>query len=168
MYVKGTVYEIYDEYAVEESYEQSGSKRTNERVTAHYYVIPLADSFETDTPQYITLKAGHKDIIPKAERLMQQTWNYYDYDIQPEQWAEFEIVGEVTPLEDDLISYLYEWFMYGDDMATRADYEPYICPYKITYHDVGSHTTTILLFAGMAVVGAVGLGVMVFVYLKHR
>lgn len=168
MFVKGRVYEIYDEYAYEESYEESFGVKKNKRVSSHYYVVPMVGSYDTGTPMYVTLEVKHVKMIKEAELLMQQTWDYMDYGTEPAVWNEFDIVGEVSALEPELSDYLYEWFMYGDDTITRADVEPYICPYKITYYSIESHSTTVIVTAVMAVIGAIGCTVMIMLYLKNR
>ena len=166
MYVKGRVYEIYDEFAVEETEEKTYGVTTNKRVSSRFYVVPMVGTFESDTPMYIAVEISHVGMIEEAEKLMQQTWDYYDYGTEPAVWNEFDIQGKVTPLDAELLGYFYEWFMYGDEGATRADYEPYICPYLITYRNVSSTTNvfTIVLTA----IGAIGLTVILMLHLKNN
>ncbi len=168
MYVKGRVYEIYDEYAYEETYETTFGIKTNERVSSHFYLVPMVGTFETETPKYITVEISHVKMIPEAEKLMQQTWDYYDNGIEPTIWNEFDITGKVTPLDEELEGYLYEWFMYGDENSTRADYEDMICPYVITYHSFSGNSSGVAFGAGLTIIGAIGIAVFVVIYLKSR
>ena len=162
MYVKGRVYEIYGEFAVEETYEKRFGITTNKRVSSHFYVVPMVGTFEGDTPMYIAVEISHIGMVEEAEKLMDQTWNYYDNNIEPTIWNEFDIQGKVTPLEGELLDYFYEWFMYGETGVSRADFEPYICPYVITYKNT-SGTANIAMVI-IAAIGAIGLTVILMLH----
>ena len=166
MYVKGRVYEIYGEFAVEETEHKKFGITTSTRISSHYYVVPMIGTFESDTPMYIAVEISHVGMVEEAEKLMSQTWNYYDYNIDPGIWNEFDIKGKVTPLEGELLDYMYEWFMYGDTGATRADYEKYICPYVITYRNTSS--STVVFTVVLAAIGAIGLTVMIMLYFRNN
>lgn len=168
MYVGGRVYEIYDEFAYEESYEESFGVKHNERVTTHYYAVPMYGSFNTDTPMYIAVEISHKDAVEQAEKLMQQTWDYYDTGIEPTLWNEFDILGEVYPLEGELDQYFYEWYSYGDATVTRADYEKHVCPWVIKHYSVSGNKTAMGFSIGMMIIGGVGIGILLFIFLKSR
>lgn len=159
MFVKGIVYEVYDEYAYE---------TTDSRVSNRYYIVPLLASFDTEVPQYVTVSIGNTELQKKADSLMKQTWDYYDYGTEPAVWDEFEIVGEVKALDVELLGYLYEWFMYGDSTATREDYSQYICPYEISFVSIDGMRTGAIMFGVMALVGAIGLSVFIVIFIKAR
>lgn len=168
MYVKGRIYEIFDEFAYEESYDETLGIKRNERVSSHYYVVPMVGSWESDTPLYVAVEISHVKTAQQAQTLMEQTWNYYDYDIEPTVWNEFDIVGEVSPLEGELLDYFYEWFMYGDETSTRAEWEPYICPWVIKYHSTDGTANSITFSVIIAAIGAIGLTVMIMLFLRGR
>ncbi|MBE6902389.1 MAG: hypothetical protein E7478_07925 [Ruminococcaceae bacterium] len=160
MYVRGTVYEVLDEYAYETS---------DNHVSARYYIVPIAGTYEDEYPQYVTVSTGNSDVQNQADLLMQQTWNYYDYGTEPAVWNEFEIIGKVSKLEPELLDYLYDWFMYGDYSATRAEYSKYICPYEISVVSTSGLLTGAIMFAIMGGIGAIGLAVFIIIYIKaHR
>lgn len=166
MFVKGRVYEIYDEFAVEETYKKTFGITTSTRISSHYYVIPMVGTFESDSAKYIALEISHVGMVEEAEKLMEQTWNYYDYDIEPSVWNEFDIKGKVSKLDGELLDYMYEWFMYGDPGATRADYEDLICPYVITYHNTSSSGVVFTVI--LAAIGAIGLAVIIMLHIKNN
>lgn len=168
MFVGGRVYEIYDEFAYEETYDETFGQKHNERVTSHYYVVPVLSSFDTDNPMYVAVEISHVDIVPQAEKLMQQTWDYYEKGIEPAVWNEFDIVGKLYPLEGELDSLFYEWYSYGDASVTRADYEQHVCPWVIKYYSVSGHSSSLVLFVALMIIGGLGIGVMVFMYLRSR
>lgn len=141
---------------------------TDSRVSTRYYIVPLIDSFETEVPQYVTVSIGNSDYQKKADTLMKQTWNYYDYGTEPVAWAEFEIVGKVKKLDAELLDYLYEWFMYGDLTASRAEYSQYICPYEISFFSIEGMRTGTIMFGIMALVGAIGLTIFIVIYIRAR
>ncbi len=166
MYVKGRVYEIYGEFAVEETQHKTMGITTSTRVSSHYYVVPMVGTFESYTPKYIAVEISHVGMVEEAEKLMEQTWNYYDYDVEPSIWNEFDIQGKVTALDGELLGYLYEWFMYGNEGTTRADYEDLICPYVITYRNTSG--TTNVFTVVLAAIGAIGLTVMIMLHIRNN
>lgn len=166
LYVKGRVYEIYGEFAVEETQQKRFGITTSSRISSHYYVVPMIGTFESDSPVYIAVEISHVGMVEEAEKLMEQTWDYYDNGIEPAIWNEFDIKGKVSPLEGELLDYMYEWFMYGDPGATRADYEQYICPYIVTYRNTSS--SYIVFTVILAAVGAVGLTVIIMLHLREN
>lgn len=165
MYVKGRVYEVLGEFAYEETYKTTFGIKTSERISSHFYVVPMIGS---ETPYYVAVEIAHKDIIPEAEKLMEQTWAYYDTGVEPSIWNEFDIVGKVRPLEGELLDYMYEWFMDGDPTATRAEYSQYICPYIIKYHSIKSTNDLVMIGLIFAIIGGIGTAVLVIIFLKGR
>lgn len=166
MYVKGRVYEIYGEFAVEETENKTWGITTSKRVSSHFYVVPMVGTFEDETPKYIAVEISHVGMVEEAEKLMEQTWNYYDYGIEPGIWNEFDIKGKVYELEGELLNYMYEWFMYGDANATRADYKDMICPYVIKYRNTSG--TANVFSVVIAAIGAVGLTVMIMLHIRNN
>ncbi len=166
MFVKGRVYEIYDEFAVEETYKKTFGITTSTRVSSHYYIIPMVGTFESDKPMYIALEISHVGMVEEAEKLMDQTWNYYDYGIEPSMWNEFDIKGKVSKLEGELLDYMYEWFMYGEENVVRSDFDDIICPYLITYRNTSS--SGIVFTVVLAAIGAIGLTVMIMLHIKNN
>lgn len=164
-YVKGRVYEVMGEFAYEETYKTTFGIKTSERISSHFYVVPMIGS---ETPYYVAVEIAHKDIIPKAEKLMEQTWAYHNTGVEPAIWGEFDIVGKVRPLEGELLDYMYEWFMDGDPTATRAEYSQYICPYIIKYHSIESTNDLVIIGLIGAIIGGIGTAVLVILFLKGR
>ncbi|MGN0688112.1 MAG: DUF6709 family protein [Oscillospiraceae bacterium] len=168
MFVKGTIYEILDEYAVEETYDETLGIKRNKRESASYYIVPMVGTYYDEYPLYVTVEIGNKDLRNQADVLMQQTWDYYETGTEPAKWNEIEIVGKVEQLSAELEGYLYNWFMYGDEGATRADYEPYICPYVIRYYSIEGMKTGLILFGIMAGIGAAGIAVFAVLFFRNR
>lgn len=163
MMVSGTVYEILDEFAYYETYEETFGYKHNERVTSHYYIVPM---YGCEEPMYIGVELSNSELVSKANILCDQTWNYYDYGVEPEVWEEFFITGKVKPMEGELLDYFYEWFMYGDEESTRADYAPYICPYIITHYKVDTMPTRIIVGAVLTVIGLAGIVIFIILMVK--
>ncbi len=167
-YVKGKVFEVYGEYAYEETTYTNYGIPTGKKVTAHYYLIPVLGEFEKDNVKYITVEISHKDTLAEAEKLMAQTDNYYNYGTEPDVWNEFEIVGEIIPLDAEIEGYLYEWLMYGDTTGTRADYEDLFYPYVIRHNSVEGQTTTLIVLIVLAAVCAIILTVFIVLHFVRK
>ena len=168
MFVKGKVYEVYDEFAYEEYYEESFGIKHSERVTAHYYAVPILTGFDTENFMYIAVEISNADVVAQAEKLMQQTWDYYETGTEPVMWNEFDIVGEVYPLTGEVDKYFYEWYSYGDPSITRADYEQHVCPWVIKYHSDSVHNPAVTISIGLMIVGGAGVAAMLFIFFKNR
>ena len=167
-FVNGMVYEIYDEFAYTESYNETYGFKHNSRVTSHYYIVPMVGSWETDTPLYVGVEIGNTKLNETAQSLMYQTWDYMDYGTEPEVWDEFYITGKIEPLEGELLDYFYECMLYGMEDATRADVDPYICPYIISYVDYDGVSSGVGIGIVMLLIGGAGIGIFVFVLIKRN
>lgn len=167
-FVKGRVYEIIGEYAYEEVYKESFGVKTNERVTSHFYLVPMLGTAENGDPMYISVEISHVDAVADAEKLLQQTWDFYENNTEPAVWNEFEITGEVYALDGELESLLYGWLLEGDPASSRADYESMICPYVIKHHSFDGSSNGIIFGVIAAVIGAIGLTVFVVIFLNSR
>lgn len=166
MYVSGEVYYIFDQFAYYESTTTSYGIKVSSKITP-YYVVPLMNE-NSEELQFIALAIGNDDVISMAENLMYQTWDYMDYDTEPEVWQQLNITGKVTELDGELLDYFYDYFMYDDETITKADVAPYICPYVITYCDTSSAPTIIVTSLGLIFIGAAGIIVMLLIYSKKK
>ena len=165
MFVKGRVYEMIDEFAYTETYESTFGIKHNQRVSSHYYIVPM---FGSDEPLYVAVQINDKETVAKAEKLIEQTWDYIDTGKEPAIWGEFDIVGKVRPLEGELLDFMYEYFMEGDPTAVREEYSQYICPWIINYQSTENNNTMIILSLVFTLIGAVGIAVFITLFIKDK
>ncbi|MCM1523473.1 MAG: hypothetical protein NC120_03350 [Ruminococcus sp.] len=165
-YVEGTVFNLQDEFAYEEKYRETLGVKHNERVSAHYYVMPLLATMDSDTPQYAAVCLRNAQMIETAEIMVNETWAFYTGTQMPEEWTSMELTGKVSKLDGDLEDLMYEWMMYGDDEAIKEDYEPMICPYLITYNDPSAISSLMTAGAVLLAAGAAGLAVTIVIKVK--
>lgn len=167
-YVDGTIYSLEDEFAYEEEYNETLGIKHNESVSAHYYVMPLFASYETETPQYIAVCLRNPAMIETAEQMVNETWDFYETGEEPEEWTSLFITGKVSKLDGELKDLMLEWMMYGDEEGSPSDYEAFICPYLITYNDPSTLSTGKNVGGVIFGIGAAGLVIMLIVWLKAR
>lgn len=167
-FVQGTVYELDDEFAYLESYNSTFGIKHNERVTAHYYVMPLPSTYYDQNVKYVAVCLKNSAHVAIAEKMMQETWDYWDYGTEPAVWTELPMTGKVQKMDGEVLDYFYEWMMFGEESTNRADFDKYICPYVINYYEVGNTGTGMIVGIVMIVVGAVGLAVMIALHLKNK
>ncbi len=168
-FVQGTIYELYDEFAYEEEYESTFGVKHNERVSAHYYIMPLYATYESETMQYVAVCIKNSGDAATAQKMLEETWDYWDTGAEPAVWTELPITGKVTELDGELLDYFYEWLMYGDNTATRADYEAYVCPYIIeAYYNTDGISVMLIIGGIISAIGLVGLAVAITVLVKSK
>lgn len=167
-FVEGDVFEVYGEFAYEESYNETLGIKSNSHVTSHYYLIPLTGSFDSDMPKFITLEIKTAAGVKNAELLMEQTWNYQDTGEEPDVWNEFPIQGKVSRLDGEIEEYLYDWLTNDGVDGTRADYEDMICPYVITEHSAEAVGRSMNFSITITIIGLAGIGIMIFLYIRTR
>lgn len=165
-FVEGYVFEVYGEFAYEESYRETLGVKSNSHVTSHYYLIPLTGSFDSEMPKFIALEIKTAAGVKNAELLMEQTWNYQDTGEEPDVWNEFPIQGSVSRLDGEIEDYLYDWLTNGGTDGTRADYEDMICPYVITEVAAGAVDRGMNFSVTITLIGLAGIGVMIFLYIR--
>lgn len=167
-FVEGYVFEVYGEFAYEESYRETMGIKSNSHVTSHYYLIPLTGSFDTDMPKFIALEIKTAAGTRNAELLMEQTLNYQDTGEEPDIWNEFLIQGKVSKLDGEIEDYLYEWLTNDYTDGTKADYEDMICPYVITEHSAEAVGRSMNFNITITLIGLIGIGMMIFLYFRTR
>lgn len=170
MFVQGTIYELDDEFAYMEEYNTTfGIKTGKERVTAHYYVMPLAQSYYSENVQYIGVCLSNVNQIAVAEQMMQETWDWWDYDIEPDEWTELPLASaKVTKMDSELQDYFYDWIMYGEESTDRADFVQYVAPYIITFYNSEGMSNGLTVGIVILLIGVVGLAVMIVIWIKAR
>lgn len=137
MMVEGTIYEIWDEFA----YDSGDGDYTG------YYAFPLEATFEGREPYFVALKLSNAADLKIAEKMSNETDDYYYNDITPNVWTEFEFTGKVRKLRGDGLEFFREYVeqMGYDD----ADYDK---AYVISRYTAGSETGRIVIgviFAGL-------------------
>lgn len=167
-FVEGNVFEIYGEFAYTESYSETLGVKHNSKVTSHYYLIPITGSFEASTLKLIPVEIRTSANITNAELLMQQTFDFQDYGTEPDVWNEFTLFGKVSVLDGEVEEYLYSWLTNDGADGTKEDYKNLICPYIITEYAADAPAKTLNFSFAIAVIGALGLGVIVFIFVRSR
>ncbi|MCM1577613.1 MAG: hypothetical protein NC078_02280 [Ruminococcus sp.] len=165
-FVEGEVYELLDEFAYEEEYNQALGIKHNERVSSHYYVMPLYATYDDDVTKYAALCIGNTQLAAQAQQMIDEYWDYWETGKEPEYWTSIYVTGKVSKLDGELLDYFYEWFEYDSDM-TRAEIDEMICPYIISYQvaDAASSTMTVaLVVMGIGVIGIIA----VVIWLKKQ
>ena len=167
-FVEGNVFEIYGEFAYTESYSETLGVKHNSKVTSHYYLIPITGSFEASTLKLIPVEIRTSANITNAELLIQQTFDFQDYGTEPDVWNEFTLFGKVSVLDGEVEEYLYSWLTNDGADGTKEDYKNLICPYIITEYAADAPAKTLNFSLTIAIIGALGLGVIVFIFVRSR
>ncbi|MDE6591559.1 MAG: hypothetical protein K2K57_00655, partial [Oscillospiraceae bacterium] len=167
-FVEGTVHDLLDEFAYEEEYQQTLGIKHSERVSKHYYILPLEATYDSDVPQYAALCIGNTALAEKAGQMIDEYWEYLVTGEEPAVWTEFHITGKISKLDGELMGYFYDWFYEVDDEMTREDIEPMICPYMITYQVAGASSTTMTMSIVILAIGIVGCVGMVLWYKRQE
>lgn len=167
-FVEGNVFEIYGEFAYTESYSETLGVKHNSMVTSHYYLIPITGSLEASTLKLIPVEIRTTANITNAELLMQQTFDFQNYGTEPEIWNEFTLFGKVSELDGEVEEYLYSWLTNDGADGTKEDYKNLICPYVITEYAADAPAKTLNSSLTIAIIGALGLGVTVFIFVRSR
>ena len=167
-FVKGDVFEVYGEFAYEESYRETLGIKHGSKVTSHYYLIPMSGSLDAGKPMFIALKIKSAEGVRNAELLMQQTWNYIDTGYEPSVWNEFTVQGKISTLDSELEGYLYEWLTNDGENGTRADYADMICPYLIIERDDKAISNEMTSGVVMCLIGFGGVAVTAVITVRSR
>lgn len=170
-FVQGTIYELNDEFAYLEEYSTTfGVKTGKEKVTAHYYVMPLYESYDLDQeyPQYIAVCLRNANMVAIAEQILKEGWDYWANGTIPDVWTELPITGKVTALDGELEDYFYEWIMYGEESTNRADFAQFVAPYVITYYEPSGISGGLTGGIIMLVIGIAGAAVVLTLAIKDK
>lgn len=170
-FVQGTVYDIQDEFAYMEEYSTTfGIKTGKERITEHYYVVPLYASYDMDMdyPQYVAVCLTRGDMIAVAEQMMQENWDYWQTGEEPDYWTELPLTGKVSPMSGEILDYFYDWVMYGEESTDRADFDKYVAPFVIRYYEPESTSGALIGGIIMLVIGIAGAAVMITMAAKNK
>ena len=165
-FVQGTIYDLLDEFAYEEEYQSTFGVKHGERVSAHYYIMPLQATYDQETPQFVAVCIGNTQVAAQAQQLIDEYWSYLETDEEPAVWTEIPITGKIEKLDGEIEQFFYEYFTDIDDSITRADVEPMICPYVIRYHVLSAASSGIGIAVVMMIIGIVGIAGMVIYYMK--
>ena len=131
-YVQGELLELWDEFAYMEEYTETAlGRKTNSRVSAHYYIMPLQTSYENDTPVFAAVCLKNVTQISAAEQMINEMNDYWDEESDG-LYTSIPITGKVSIMDDELKQYFYEWLMYGDEESSTSDYDQFVCP--LYYH----------------------------------
>lgn len=155
-YVEGTVYDLVDEFAYKEESHRTFGIKHGERVSAHYYILPLRATAGDEHPKFAALCIGNAELADKAQEMLDEYWNYLETGEEPAAWAEIHITGKISPLGGDAEKYFYEWFSDMDENWTRADIDPMVCPYVITYDEGGASAVPLILGIVLIAAGVIG------------
>lgn len=167
-YVQGELLELWDEFAYMEEYTETAlGRKTNSRVSAHYYIMPLQTSYENGTPVFAAVCLKNVTQISAAEQMINEMNDYWDEESDG-LYTSIPITGKVSVMDDELKQYFYEWLMYGDEESSTSEYEQYVCPYLITAVQPDSSNSALSMGALMAVIGAVLVAAVIIVTVKSR
>lgn len=167
-FVQGTVLQLEDEFAYEEETRSSYGIKVSERVSAHYYVMPLFGSVSegSDSIQLAAVKIGNTEAAAIADTMVRETYDYYADGTEPEMWTSFDMTGKIVPMDDDIMGYFREW---ADDYFPEGVFSyDCICPYVIEWRVPEAASNLMTTGAVMLCVGAVGLTVIIMLILKER
>lgn len=167
-FVQGRVLLLEDKLAYREETRSSYGIKDSERVPAHYYVMPLSGSYSegSDSIQLAAVKIGNTGVAAIADTMVQETYDYYCYGTEPEQWTTFDITGKIVPMNEEIMGYFREW---ADDYFPDGGFSyDCICPYVIELYVPEAASNLMTTGAVMLCVGAVGLTVIIMLILRER
>lgn len=164
-FVQGDVVELLGQFAYE--YEESRYS-SSEKVTKRYYLMPLYATYDYDNPKYVAVCISNTQMAKAADKIVEETWDYYDYGTEPDKWTELYITGKVSKIDKDIEDLLYEWLLEGEEGSTRAEMESYVCPYVITYYQLSAASGMTGIGAVMFIIGTLGLAVVIVIHLKSK
>lgn len=166
-FVEGTVYTLVDEFAYEEEYQRTLGIKHGERVSAHYYILPLSATADYDVPQFAALCIGNTQLAGQAEQMVNEYWDYMMNDTEPNEWTEIYITGKISKLDGELLDFFYDWFYQIDEDITREDIDSMLCPYIINYQVPDASSNMIGTGIVIMVIGILGC-VFMFVYYAKK
>ena len=115
-YVQGELLELWDEFAYMEEYTETAlGRKTNSRVSAHYYIMPLQTSYENGTPVFAAVCLKNVTQISAAEQMINEMNDYWDEESEG-LYTSIPITGKVSVMDDELKQY----FTSGSCTATRS------------------------------------------------
>lgn len=167
-FVQGEVWLLEDEFAYEEETRSSYGIKVSERVSAHYYVMPLSGSYTegSDSIQLAAVKIGNTEAAAIADNMVQESYDYYYYGTEPEQWTSFDMTGKIAPMDDEIMGYFKEWVDYNyPDGGITYDC---ICPYVIEWRVPEAASNLMTAGAVMLAVGAAGAAVIIMLILREK
>ncbi len=163
-FVEGTINCLYDEYAYMEEYNSTLGIKHNERVTDHYYIMPLDSSLENENSDvvYVSVRLSKTSMVQTAETMINEFWSALETGTVPDNWTTMEFSGRIEKLDnEELLDFYYEWLMYGEESTDRAAYSNNVCMYTLSYYSPTAHSTllpTAIVIMGIgAVVAVVGI-----------
>lgn len=147
--VEGTIYEVWDEFAYEDDDGYTG-----------YFAFPLDSSYEGEELYFAALKFSDTSDVKIAQKMSQETDNWYFNDVVPETWTSITFSGKVSKLKGDGLDFFHEYLEnIGCDLA---DYKN---AYVIERYKEGSETPRIVMGVIFAVLGVVVAGLAVLLRL---
>lgn len=159
-FVEGTIYELWDNYAEMEEYDTTFGIKHNSRITAQYYAMPVISSYEGNgTAKFVALAISDSGEQKIADKMSQETDNYYEYDIEPDEWTTLEIKGKVTRLSGEGLEIFRQYFEEVGGSAENA------LPYVINSGNDGSGSGGALIIA--IVLTVIGAGGTVFMIVRR-
>ncbi len=165
MFVEGDIQLLYDEFAYEESYDSTFGVKHNERVTSHYYVMPLPGA---DYGEYMAVEISNTSLADQAAKMVDEFYDMYESGDVPESLTSIHFKGKVVKMDKETEKYFYEWLMYGSDDQDKANYTALTSPYMLQYVD-DKHTSSMVPTAAIiSLIGAVLTAVMVLLYIKEK
>lgn len=164
-FVQGTIYDLWDEFAYEEEYQSTFGIKHNERVAAHYYLMPLQTSYDSEMPVFIAVCIGNTEAAATAQQMIDEYWDYIENDNEPDVWTELPITGKVEKLDGEIEQFFYEYFT--DAGMSREEADELICPYVIRYHVLSAASSGIGISVVIMIIGIVGIAGIIIYYLKQ-
>lgn len=127
-FVEGNIYEMWNEFAY---MEESSSKTSSKKVTAHYFNFPMPATLNSEQPQFLALRVSNSEDYATAQQMERETDSYYAYNIEPAEWTQIHIKGKVSKLKGELKQYQTEYIANSLNIS-EAEAEAYVCPYMVT------------------------------------
>lgn len=147
-FVKGTVYELWDEFAY---------RTEDSQVKARYFALPLESSFDEAEPVFVAVSFSNSSQMTTAQRMAKESDNWYRYGKEPVSWTEMNIEGKVTKLKGEQLKFFKEYVI--DDLELSDDN---MCAYVINASNNGSGSGAMLVMGIIfAVIGFGGLAFMI-------
>lgn len=141
-FVEGEIEELWDCFAVTEETDTVFGISYNKKETAFYYAMPLPSSYTSSSPKFVVLSVGNGAMKNTADKMAQETDDYYVYDKEPYEWTTMKVEGKVTKLSGDYLKFFREYM--GDIVGGD---ESNIVAYTINAGNNGSNSTTALIMA---------------------
>lgn len=159
-FVTGEIYEVWDQFM----HETETNTDTNvTKTTRRYFAVPLETTFEDDEPIFIAIAVKNSADIKTAQKMSEETNDWYLNDIEPDVWTTMKADGKVTKMDDKDYDYFLEYLT--DQGYNAQNAAPYIV-------NIGGNadSSTALLIIGLVflMVGLLVLAFIVLNILRHR